>query len=67
MLVAKTLRAAQEFGALSISLSGGVAANIALRDKLKVESEKLVLSEVEGLKVKFFVPPMHLLYRIMPK
>ncbi|MEK7618096.1 MAG: tRNA (adenosine(37)-N6)-threonylcarbamoyltransferase complex transferase subunit TsaD [Patescibacteria group bacterium] len=60
VLVAKTLRAAQEFGARSISLSGGVAANISLRDKLKVESEKLVLSEVEGLKVKFFVPPMHL-------
>ena len=52
VLVTKTMRAVKEFGAKSISLSGGVAANSSLREQLKVESEKL--------KVEFFVPPMHL-------
>jgi len=32
VLVTKTLRAVKQFGAKSISLSGGVAANLALRD-----------------------------------
>lgn len=60
VLVTKTLRAAKQYGARSISLSGGVAANLALREKLKVESKKLALSEAEGLKVSLFVPPMNL-------
>ena len=52
VLVSKSLRAVKVFKAKSISLSGGVAANVSLREKLKVESKKL--------KVKFFVPPMNL-------
>ncbi len=52
VLVNKTLRAAKEFGAKSISLSGGVSANKALREKLQVASGKL--------QVKFFVPPFNL-------
>ncbi len=52
VLVSKTLRAAKEFNAKSISLSGGVAANVSLREKLQVESKKL--------KAKFFVPPLSL-------
>ncbi len=49
-LVAKAARAAMEFKARSIILSGGVAANRALRKKLQVESKKL--------KVNFLAPPM---------
>ncbi len=52
VLVAKTVRAAKEFNAKSVSLSGGVAANQALRKKLKAESKKL--------KAEFFVPPINL-------
>lgn len=52
VLVSKTLRAVKEFDAKSISLSGGVSANISLREKLKVESKKL--------KVKFLPSPLHL-------
>ena len=52
VLVTKTLRAAKEFKALSISLSGGVAANQALRQELIVNCELL--------KVKFFVPAQNL-------
>lgn len=52
VLVTKTMRAVKEFGAKSVSLSGGVAANTSLREKLKVESEKC--------KVELFVPPMAL-------
>jgi len=52
VLVTKTLRAVKEYGAKSISLSGGVAANLSLREKLKVESKKL--------KVNFFVPQKNL-------
>ncbi len=48
VLVTKTMRAVKEFGAKSVSLSGGVSANNSLREKLKVESKKL--------KVNFFVP-----------
>jgi N6-L-threonylcarbamoyladenine synthase len=50
VLVAKTARAVREFGAKSIMLSGGVAANSSLRETLQTASRKL--------KVKFFVPPM---------
>lgn len=52
VLISKTMRAAKEYGAKSVSLSGGVSANTSLRNKLKTESEKL--------KIKFFVPPLHL-------
>jgi N6-L-threonylcarbamoyladenine synthase len=50
-LIHKTMRAAKEYGAKSIILSGGVAANRALREKLKTESKKMKLS--------FFAPPMN--------
>jgi len=50
VLVSKTIRAAKEFGAKSIMLSGGVAANKALRKSLKAESSKL--------KADFLVAPM---------
>jgi N6-L-threonylcarbamoyladenine synthase len=52
VLVSKTLRAAKESKARSISLSGGVAANKKLRDELTKECKKNHL--------KFFVPPAHL-------
>jgi N6-L-threonylcarbamoyladenine synthase len=52
VLVTKTMRAAKEFGAKSISLSGGVAANQALREGLNVNCQRL--------NVKFFVPPKNL-------
>ncbi len=52
VLVTKTLRAAKEFGARSISLSGGVAANKRLRNSLDLESKNLNL--------KFMVPPINL-------
>jgi len=41
VLVAKTIRAAAKFRAKTVLLGGGVAANQALRAKLKVESKKL--------------------------
>lgn len=52
VLVTKTMRAVKEFNAKSISLSGGVAANVSLREKLKVESKKL--------KVAFLPSPLNL-------
>jgi N6-L-threonylcarbamoyladenine synthase len=50
VLVGKTMRAAKEFKAKSVLLCGGVAANRALRDKLKAQSLKL--------KANFFAPTM---------
>ncbi|MDO8557181.1 MAG: tRNA (adenosine(37)-N6)-threonylcarbamoyltransferase complex transferase subunit TsaD [Candidatus Jorgensenbacteria bacterium] len=50
VLTHKTSRAAQEYRAKSIFLSGGVAANSALRESLKTLSSKL--------KTNFFVPPI---------
>jgi N6-L-threonylcarbamoyladenine synthase len=41
VLAAKTIRAAREFGARSVMLSGGVAANKALRARLQKESGKI--------------------------
>jgi N6-L-threonylcarbamoyladenine synthase len=41
VLVSKTIRAAKEFGAKSILLSGGVASNKFIRKQLKKESEKI--------------------------
>ncbi len=52
VLVQKTLRAAKEFKAKSISVSGGVAANQALRDSLNLKSKILNLN--------FFVPQKNL-------
>lgn len=52
VLTAKTARAVKEFGAKSISLSGGVAANSALQEALNLKSEILNL--------KLFVPPFNL-------
>lgn len=48
VLTKKTMRAAEEFGAKSVWLSGGVSANKALRTALAGEAKKL--------KMKFFVP-----------
>ncbi len=48
VLTTKTIRAAKQFGAKSIMLSGGVATNKSLRKTLKNESEKIGCS--------FFVP-----------
>jgi N6-L-threonylcarbamoyladenine synthase len=48
VLVKKTIRAAQEFGARSVLLSGGVAANKALRARLQKEAKKIGCA--------FFVP-----------
>ena len=52
VLVTKTLRAAKEFKAKSVSLSGGVSANKLLRKSLIVNCKLL--------KVKFMAPPMNL-------
>ncbi|MCL5667094.1 MAG: tRNA (adenosine(37)-N6)-threonylcarbamoyltransferase complex transferase subunit TsaD [Patescibacteria group bacterium] len=52
VLAAKTLRAANEFKARSISLSGGVSANLALRKSLNLKSKTFNL--------KFFAPPLSL-------
>ena len=41
VLVKKTIRAAQEYGARTVMLSGGVAANKALRARLARESKKI--------------------------
>ncbi len=49
VLIGKTIRAAREFGAKSILLSGGVAANKALRESLAFSAKRLAIS--------FFVPP----------
>ena len=49
ILVAKTLRAAREYDAKSIMISGGVASNRALQKKLKAKSQKL--------KTNFFSAP----------
>ncbi|MBI5530828.1 MAG: tRNA (adenosine(37)-N6)-threonylcarbamoyltransferase complex transferase subunit TsaD [Candidatus Doudnabacteria bacterium] len=52
VLVQKTMRAAKEFKAKSVSLSGGVSANRLLRSELETMSNKLG--------IKFFVPPFNL-------
>lgn len=52
VLIAKTLRAAKEFIAKSVSLSGGVAANQILRHDLNLKSKIL--------NFKFFPSPLHL-------
>lgn len=52
-LVEKTIRAAKEYKAKSILLSGGVAANTLLREKLDIK----ILRYKD---IKFFVPPKNL-------
>ena len=52
VLLHKTLRAAKEYGAKSIILGGGVAANIELRVAIKKECAKLNLTH--------FIPPPNL-------
>lgn len=52
VLVTKTIRAVKEFKAKSISLSGGVAANRALRQSL--------IDNCQNLGLNFFAPPMSL-------
>jgi N6-L-threonylcarbamoyladenine synthase len=52
VLVTKTVRAVKEYGARSVSLSGGVAANKALRDALRLKTK--------DLKLNFFVPQKNL-------
>jgi N6-L-threonylcarbamoyladenine synthase len=52
VLVTKTMRAVKEFGAKTITLGGGVAANEKLRTTLEKEAKKL--------KLKFIVPPLNL-------
>ena len=54
VLVAKTLKAVHEYKAKSILLSGGVAANIRLRNKFMTAIETL------NAKVTFHVPPIPL-------
>ncbi len=49
VLVSKTMRAAREFGARSIILCGGVAANKSLRKKLKATCDMSHLT--------FYIPP----------
>lgn len=52
VLVTKTIRAVKEFGAKSVSLSGGVAANKALRESLT--------NHCSLTTTHFFVPPFNL-------
>jgi N6-L-threonylcarbamoyladenine synthase len=52
VLVTKTVRAVKEYGAKSVSLSGGVAANKALRDALRLKTK--------DLRLNFFVPQKNL-------
>ena len=50
VLIKKTIRAAETYGARSIMLSGGVAANTALRTRFAYETKKI--------DAQFFAPPM---------
>jgi N6-L-threonylcarbamoyladenine synthase len=50
VLAGKTMKAASVIGAKSVLLSGGVAANKALRKRLTIESKKM--------SIPFFAPPM---------
>ncbi|MCX6792057.1 MAG: tRNA (adenosine(37)-N6)-threonylcarbamoyltransferase complex transferase subunit TsaD [Candidatus Gottesmanbacteria bacterium] len=52
VLVAKTMHAAQKYAAKSIFISGGVAANLRLREKMQDAAEKK--------SVKLFIPPISL-------
>lgn len=50
VLVAKTMRAAQEFGAKSIMMAGGVSANTALRQAMQ--------SKADQINIPFFYPEL---------
>lgn len=50
VLISKTLRAAKEFNAKSIMISGGVASNFSLKKNLKLRIKN------EGLRINLFVP-----------
>ncbi len=54
VLIFKTLRAAQEYGVKSISISGGVAANKTLQKQFKLKIKNL------KLKIDFLAPPKFL-------
>jgi N6-L-threonylcarbamoyladenine synthase len=54
VLVAKTLRAVEKFMPKSLLVAGGVAANIRLREKFRLEIEN------SKLKIDFRVPPVQL-------
>ena len=54
VLISKTLRAAQEYGVKSISISGGVAANKTLQKQFKLRIKNL------KLKIDFLAPPKFL-------
>ncbi len=54
VLIKKTLKAAQKYSVKSILLSGGVAANQALREQFELKIENL------KLKIPLFVPPKNL-------
>ena len=66
VLVQKTMRAVKEFKAKSVSLSGGVAANVALRDALnhqsKISRPQSPEAPADGgqVNLKFFVPDKNL-------
>lgn len=55
VLVAKTMAAVNKYNAKSILISGGVAANLRLRDKFQ---SKLLSNE--STKLSFYVPPVNL-------
>ncbi len=52
VLVTKTIKAAQDYKAKTVMLSGGVAANSLLRENLKLKAE--------SLKLNFLMPEIHL-------
>jgi N6-L-threonylcarbamoyladenine synthase len=52
ILVAKTMTAAEKYGAKSVLIAGGVAANLRLREKMEDAAEKN--------SVKLFIPPVGL-------
>ncbi|QQZ09146.1 tRNA (adenosine(37)-N6)-threonylcarbamoyltransferase complex transferase subunit TsaD [Heyndrickxia vini] len=53
VLVTKTIKAAKEFHVKQVLLSGGVAANKGLRDRLEKE-----FAEIDG--IELLIPPLHL-------
>jgi len=60
VLIDKTLRAAKEYKAKTIILSGGVAANEELRKQFELKIENLMKIENCKLKIKFLVPTKNL-------
>jgi N6-L-threonylcarbamoyladenine synthase len=48
VLVEKTVRAAKQFGAKSILLSGGVAANLRLREKFNIHHSSFIIHAPDG-------------------